>query len=139
MAEWFRFSSNASITNVGDSSVSEVTGLHNQLVNLWEDSDLVIVDGIVTLNVDTDTIMGCRFVRRPEFAVIGDLSETSPEENDPDIWYSFFVGKGASIFRLRSKFTIYPQYEFFTTLWKEQGPSAASSILIAARVLVQKK
>ncbi len=139
MANWIRFSASSDITTVGAHESSEITSLHNQLTNPWEDSDLVIVDGIVTINVDTENIMGVRFVRGPEGQVASDYTDTAPEENDPNLWYSYFVGKGASIFRLRSKFTIFPQYEFWVTRWKEQGPAASAQVLVAGRLLVQKK
>ncbi len=139
MAEWFRISRDDSITNVGDHVTSEINSLHNQMVNLWEDSDLVIVDGIVTINVDTDNIMGVRFLVASEDHVIGDFTDTFPQENSSQIYYSFFTGKGSHIFRFRSDKTIPPQYTFFVTTWKESGPAAVSRVLMAARLYIQKK
>ncbi len=139
MAEWFRISRDDSITTVGAHVTSEINTLHNQMTNLWEDSDLVIVDGIVTINVDTDNIMGVRFVIASEDHSTVDFTDTFPQENSPQIWYSWFVGKGSHIFRIRSAKSIPPQYTFFITTWKESGPAAATNVLTAARLYVQKK
>ncbi len=139
MAEWLRFSTDVDITTVGAHVTGEITALHNQDTELWQDSDLVIVDGIVTINVDTDNICGVRLVRQDESGDATDLTDTAPQENSPNIWYSWFAGKGSSIFRLRSKFTIPPQHQFFITAWKENGPVASTNILVAGRLLVVKK
>ncbi len=139
MAEWIRINTDRSITTVGAHDTTEISILHNQLTNLWEDSDLVIVDGIVTINVDTHNIMGCRIVRANETLQASDFSDTVPEENSPDIWYSWFAPFGGSIFRCPSKFSIFPQYQVWLTVWKDSGPTAATNILVGGRLLVQKK
>ncbi len=138
MAEWIRGSIHDSLGAAGAHVNTEETQLHNQTDNIFEDSDLVIVDGFLTIMTDTDDMCGFRFVRQQEGIVAGDFSELVPAENDPAIWYSMFVGRGPLVYRLISKFTIFPQYKLWATSWKEDG--STTTILHAGyRLLVVKK
>ncbi len=138
MALWIRGSVSSTLGSVGSHSNTEESQLHNQTDNVFEDSDLVIVDGFLTLITDTDALCGFRFVRRPEEDVDGDINENDPQEGDPRIWYSMFHARGPVTYRLRSKFTIFPQHKLWSTSWKEAG--AASTVLSAGwRLLVVKK
>ncbi len=136
MAIWVRGSQ--AITLSGGNGSQEFTSLHNETDNPFEDSDLVIVDGFLTLITDTDDLMGFRFVRQREDLITTDLNDNLPPEGDPSIWYSMFHGRGPTTYRLRSKFTIPPQYKFWTTIWKELG--SASTVMNAGwRLLIVKK
>ncbi len=138
MAQWFRGSISATLVTVGVHDNNEEAQLHNQSTDIFDASDLVIVDGFLTLITDTDDLCGFRFVRQREDLLTGDLNENLPPEGDPAIWYSMFHGRGPVTYRLRSKFTIYPEYKIWTTMWKERG--ANSTVFSAGwRLLVVKK
>ncbi len=138
MAEWIRGRHSVTQTSAGTHEAAEEAQLHNQTDNIFEDSDLVIVDGFLTLHSDTDDLMGFKFVRGREDLISTDYDEDTPPENSPDLWYSMFTARGPQVYRLRSKFTIYPQYKLWTIAWKEAG-SASTNLHAGYRLLVQKK
>ncbi len=138
MAEWIRGAVHDSLSSAGSHINTEETQLHNQTDNIFEDSDLVVVDGFLQLFTNTDDLCGFRFTRQREDLITTDISELIPPENSPDIWYSMYAVRGPTIYRLRSKFTIYPQYKLWATTWKEDGASA-TTLHAGYRLLVQKK
>ncbi len=138
MAIWVRGGASGSLAGAGVHLNFEETQLHNETDNLFEDSDLVIVDGFLVLHTDSDDLCGFRFVRQREDLGTADLTEDLPPESDPGIWYSMFTARGPVTYRLRSKFTIFPQWKLWSTMWKEDG--AVTTVLHAGwRLLVQKK
>ncbi len=138
MAEWIRGAVHDALTSAGSHVNTEETQLHNQTDNIFETSDLVIVDGFLTLFTDTDDLCGFRFVRQREDLLTADISETVPPENSSDIWYSMYTVRGPLVYRLPSKFTIYPEYKLWVTTWKEDG-TTATVLHGGYRLLVQKK
>ncbi len=139
MALWERFSATASITTVGNHSVTELIHNGQSTDDLFHEHPLVVVDGIVTIITDTDDLMGARLVVAHEIIVAGDLSDVVPDEHDAAIYYSWFCGRGPLVFRLQSKKTILPEHKLWLTLWKEQGDSAAANIHFGMRAYIQRK
>ncbi len=110
MAHWLRFQREESGLSIGNHGNVEL--LHNDLPSFeeWQSGDLVIVDGIVTVHIDIQTMMaGVRLLVASEHLGTGDLDWDNPQPFDPMVYYSWFVGGGPVVFRLRSKKTIHPE------------------------------
>ncbi len=90
----------------------------------WDDHDLTIVDGQLTVIGDTDDLVGIRFILAHEDVVDGDLDDTDPSAEDPQVWYSFWSARGPLVFRLISKKTIHPEQKMWIQVWKGQGSTA---------------
>jgi len=138
MPEWVRHKFSAALSTEGSHSNSEIVQLHNQTDNLFEDSDLFIVDGLVGIISDIDDLVAVRLVVPPETVTDAQLSDVNPEENSPMIKYSWWAGRGFVLYRIASTIRIPPQFKAWLTLWKESG-STSSIIRVGARLFVHKK
>ncbi len=137
MASWERFSASAAITSLGNHANTEVFSNAAAPQQFYE-SKITVVDGIVTCLADSDDLWGARLIVAHELIVTGDISDTVPDEHDPGIFYSWFVGRGPLVFRLRSKKTVPPEHKLWLTLWKEQGSATSANIHLGMRYLVQR-
>ncbi len=125
MAVWERYDGNSQITTVGDHANVEV--FHNdQGDENFEFADVVGVDGILTVITDTDDLCGVRMIVASNLVTTGDLNENSPAPHERGIWYSFYVGRGPLVFRMRSKKTVAPDHKLWINIWKAQGNSLTS-------------
>ncbi len=138
MANWIRFSASNSITTVGAHANNEITDIHNQSDNIFEDQDLFIVDGFVHIQTDTDDLCGVRLLVIPEEMTTSNISDVTPQENSPLIKYSWWCSRGPLPYRIRSIIRIPPQHEVWITSWKEQGANA-TVINVGARFLIVAK
>ncbi len=120
MAIWQRYSHAPTVVTAGDHSNLEL--LHNQATSDdFQSADLVIVDGIVVVNTDTDNLCGVRLLVADEIIQTANLSEVDPEDWSDMIYYSWFAARGPLVFRLRSKRTLHPEEKLWSQVWKEQG------------------
>ncbi len=125
MPVWERYDGSHSVTAVGNHVNQEVFA-NAQADENFEASDVVGVDGILTVITDTDDLCGLRLIVAPEEMVTADITEDVPQPHNRMIWYSWFVGRGPMVFRLRSKKTVPPEHKLWITGWKAQGSSATA-------------
>ncbi len=92
----------------------------------FEASDVVAVDGILTVITDTDDLCGLRLIVAPEEMVTGDITEDIPQPHNRMVWYSWFVARGPMVFRLRSKKTVPPEHKLWVTTWKARGATSTA-------------
>ncbi len=119
----FRADSQATLTAVGDHINLEV--LSNQSgAEPWDDHDLTIVDGQLTVITDTDNLCGARFIVANEAIGDSDLNEDNPAPEDDMVWYSFWAARGPLVFRLVSKKTVHPEHKLWIQVWKARGADA---------------
>lgn len=136
MAHWLRFDHTATLLTVGDHNNLEL--LHNDLPSFeeWQSGDLVIVDGIVTVAVDTlGSLIGVRLLVASEHLGTADLDEDNPQPFDPMVYYSWYVAGGPVVFRLRSKKTVHPEEKLWLQTWKAQGVTSPI-VLVGLHLLV---
>lgn len=117
MPVWERYHGEDTLGAVGTNVNTEIF-FNTQADENFEASDVVGVDGILTVLTDTDALCGVRLIVAPSGLVSGDLTEDIPNPHDRMIWYSWFVGRGPMVFRLRSKKTIPPEYKLWMQSWK---------------------
>ncbi len=118
MPVWERYDGEHTLTGtIGSHENQEI--FHNfQADENFEASDVVAVDGILTIITDTDDLCGVRLVVAPEEMVTTDIDEDIPQPHNKMIWYSFYAGRGPMVFRLRSKKTVSPEHKLWITSWK---------------------
>ncbi len=134
MPNWSTVLHSATLSTQGAHDNSEL--LYNQLEagdEPWENRDVVVVDGIVTVISNSDDLIGVRLLVAHEIIVDGDLSDTQPSDPDDMIWYTWFAGRGPLVFRIRSKRTIPTQYKLWGQMYKALG-STSTAILVAYRL-----
>ncbi len=133
MPIWERYGRDFSVTAINDQSTSVV--FHNQEdTDNFQNADVVIVDGIVTVLTNTDDLCGVRLLVAPEILTTADLAFPAPDPHDRMVYYSWFCGRGPLVFRLRSKRTIPPENRLMVQGWKEEG-TALTSIKIGIHLL----
>ncbi len=120
MPVWERYDGNATLSAVGQHSNQEVFA-NAQADENFEASDVVGVDGILTVITDTDNLCGIRLIVAPEEMVSADINEDVPQPHNRMVWYSFYAARGPMVFRLRSKKTVHPEHKLWINLWKAQG------------------
>ncbi len=126
MPVWERYDFGQTLAAVGDHSNREV--FHNEQADEnFEASDVVIVDGIVTIITDTDDICGVRMLVVPEEILTASLTEDVPQPHNDMVYYSWYAARGPMVFRLRSKRTIPPEHKLWIQSWKAGG--TASTVL----------
>ncbi len=138
---WERFSHSETLTTAGSHGNFEIFSNQPDPAaggDALLQREVVIVDGIVTVQCDTDMMSGVRLVVAHELIVDGDLSDTVPTEEDDMIYYSWFVSRGPMVFRLRSKKTIHPNEKLWLTIWKELG-ATSTIIRVAGRLFMVPK
>ncbi len=137
MPIWERYDQRNSVTNVGDHVNTNVLTNEEDTDN-FQNADLIIVDGIITILTSTDDLCGVRLVVMPEVVVTGSITEDLPTPDSRAVWYSFFCGRGPLVFRMKSKKTIPPQNKLWVTAWKAQGTSV-TAIDVGLMLLLQLK
>ncbi len=137
MAIWERYDQSTILASVGTHTNTEV--LHNEEdTDNFQNADLVLVDGIVTIVTNDDNLVGVRFIIAHEALVDADLDENVPSPDSRMVWYSFFAARGPLIFRLKSKKTLFPQHKLWLQVWKAQGTNT-TTIRTGEMVLMQLK
>lgn len=123
MPVWERYDRANTLTSIGDHANDEV--LHNfQADENFESSDLVIVDGIMTIVTDTSNLVGVRLLIVPEEILTATLNEDTPQPHNDMVYYSWYAAQGPIVFRLRSKRTIPPEHKLWVQSWKARGTDA---------------
>ncbi len=126
MPIWERYSGGVQFITQGSHYNEQV--FHNQEdTDNFQSADVIIVDGILTVNTDSDDLMGIRLLVVPELLVDGDLTEDAPAPHDRMVYYSWYAARGPLVFRLRSKKTIPPENKLWVQTWKAGG-SATTQI-----------
>ncbi len=120
MAIWERYSQQTNLSTVATHTNFQIF-TNSQTDELFESSDVVIVDGIVIVHCDTDDLCGFRLLILPPNVTSGEIDENDPAPFDPAVYYSWFYSRGPLVFRLRSKKTIFPGYSLWGQSWKEKG------------------
>lgn len=114
----------------GDTLVAEETHINTELFanaqadENFEASDVVGVDGILTVLTDTDDLCGVRLLVVPEEMLTATMDENVPQPHNRMIWYSWFASRGPMVFRLRSKKTIPPEHKLWIQTWKASGTTS---------------
>ncbi len=125
MAIWERYQGEQSVTTVGVHANTEV--FHNQEdTDNFQNADIVGVDGVLTVLTADDDLIGIRLLVCHELLTSGDLHEDDPTPDAPQVWYTFFAGRGPMVFRLRSKKTVPPQHKLWVQSWKAAGSLTTS-------------
>ncbi len=120
MPIWERYDGEGGVTAVGNHINTEV--FHNEEdTDNFQNADVIIVDGILTVITDTDDLVGIRTLVCPELLTTVDLTEDNPGPHDRMVYYSWFAGRGPLVFRLRSKKTIPPEHKLWMQVWKARG------------------
>ncbi len=120
MPVWERYDGESSITAEGIHSNTQIFA-NAQGDENFEASDVVGVDGILTVITDSDNLCGVRLIVAPEEMGTADLTEDVPQPHNRMVWYSWFVARGPMVFRLRSKKTVHPEHRLWITVWKARG------------------
>ncbi len=135
MAIWERYQGEMSLTALGDDT-SRVLILNKEDTDNFQNADLVIVDGILTLHTDTDDLIGVRLLIRDEGAT--GLTENDPEPHHRAVYYEWFTARGPVIHRLLSKRTVPPNHNLIIQGWKASG-TTSTTFRYGLRVLFQLK
>lgn len=133
MPVWERYHGGDVISTAGGSITTEIFA-NAQADENFEAADLVIVDGIITFLTDTDDLCGARLLVVPEEVLIGALTEDAPQPHSDLVYYSWFLGRGPMVFRLRSKRTVPPEHKLYMQTWKAVG-SATTTIQYGMHLL----
>ncbi len=132
MPIWERYDKTTTITSVGAHSNFELLSNEEDTDN-FQNADLVLVDGILTIITNTDDLCACRLIVAHEALVTGDLTEDVPAPDSRMVWYTFYVGRGPLVFRMKSKKTVPPQNKLWLQMWKAQG---GNSTIMHAGILL---
>ncbi len=125
MAVWERYHGLHTLTAEGQ-SVQEQVFNNLQADENFEASDVVAVDGIMTLISDTDDLCGFRILVVSQQITVGNLTEDEPQPHSQEVYYSWFCGRGPMVFRLRSKRTVPPEHQMVVQGWKASGTTATA-------------
>ncbi len=123
MPVWERYDGGSTIAAVGDHANTEVFA-NAQADENFEASNVVAVDGILTVITDTDDLCGVRLLVVPEEMLTATLTEDVPQPHNRMVWYSFYAARGPMVFRLRSKKTIPPEHKLWIQVWKASGTTS---------------
>ncbi len=140
MAVWERYDGSGVLGSLGDHINREL--FHNQQADEnFEASDVVIVDGILTLITDTDDLCGVRLLVVPEEIASASLTEDVPQPHNQMVYYSWFAARGPMVFRLRSKRTIPPEHKLWIQTWKANtgGGSTSTTLRYGIHLLLVAK
>ncbi len=133
MPVWERYDIDPVVTAQGDHSNTAV--FHNEEdTDNFQSADVVIVDGIVTVLTNTDDLCGVRMLIASELLLTGDLTEDQPNPHDDQVYYSWYVGRGPLVFRLRSKRIVPPEHKLWVQVWKARG-STATTVAVGLHLL----
>lgn len=129
MVEWVRDSFSTSLTAEGADDGQDI--LHNSGAQLpvgfpEEGGHLTVVDGIVTVQVDTDDLVAVQLVVAHELVTITDLTTTVPSANDPAIHYRWYTSRGPAFFRIRSKKSVPQESRYMLHVFKARGANASN-------------
>ncbi len=124
MAVWERYQKGNTLSTVNTHVTDEI--FHNQAAvgQNFQSSDVVCVDGIVSVITDTDDLCGVRLLVTDENLTIVD--EDDPEPHSHLVYYSWFVARGPSYFRLLSKKTVPPESKMYVQTWKALGGTSTT-------------
>ncbi len=137
MALWERYDTQSIVTAVGDHTVSNVL-LNEEDTDNFQNADLAIVDGIVTVITNSDDLVGVRLLLTDEIVDINDINEGDPEPGNRMVWYTWFCARGPLIFRLRSKRLLHPHHFLRMNIWKARG-TTATTVNVGMNFLLQLK
>lgn len=126
MAIWERFSTENTLSTAATHTNNLL--LHNQEdTDNFQNADIVLVDGILTVITDTDDLCGVRLILMHELIEDdANLDEGNPQPDSRQVWYTFFCARGPLVFRLRSKKTLWPQHKLYLQAWKEKGGTSTT-------------
>ncbi len=133
MPVWDRQGNAVAVTAPGD-HINVSLFLNDQSDEVFEQGDVVIVDGIVMINTDNDDMVGVRLIVAHQLLVTADLTENDPPPHDSMIYYSWFSARGPVVYRLRSKKTIPPEHRLWLQIWKQTG-SIATTVRVGTHLL----
>ncbi len=136
MAIWERYQKSRTITNVGD-AFGDLLLTNDITDNNFLSSDLVIVDGIITISGSTDNLCGTRLLVLDQDDT-NTADENNPEPHHPSVYYTWFSAKGMVSFRLRSKKTLPPEHKLWLQSWKAGG-ALAHDIHVGLLLYIQLK
>jgi len=137
MALWERYQGEQTLVTLGSHHNREL--LYNEEdTDNFQQADLVVVDGIVTLHTDTDDLVGARLLVLHDSILTGVFNENDPSPDDPQVYYNFFIARGPLPFRLRSKKTIPPSHKLWLQLWKAAG-TTSTVVRFGVQVYLQLK
>ncbi len=125
MPVWERYHNAQTVAAAGDHNNQEIFA-NAQGDENFEASDVVAVDGILTVITDTDDLCGVRLIVAPEEMVTADINEDVPQPHNRMVWYSFYAARGPMVFRLRSKKTVHPEHKLWITVWKASGTTSTT-------------
>ncbi len=123
MPVWERYSGQNTLVAGGEHINTNVFS-NTQSDENFESSDVVAVDGILTVQTDTDDLCGVRLLVLDGTISSGSITESDPAPHERGVWYSFFAARGPMVFRLRSKKTVPPAFNLWLETWKEQGSTS---------------
>ncbi len=136
MAIWERYNGIYALTTVGSDSSSSIL-TNNEDTDNFQNADLVVVDGILTLHTDSDDLFGFRLLIMD--AGIYPVNEDDPNPHHQEVWYEWFVARGPMVFRLRSKRTLHAGQHLVVQAWKASGVATSANIHYGMRLLLQLK
>lgn len=112
--------------------------LNKEDTDYFQNADVVVVDGIITVVTDTDDLVGVRLLVVNENFLDAELTEDDPTPGSPLVYYTWFAARGPLVFRLRSKKTIPVDHKLWLQTWKALG-STATIIRVGLLLLYQVK
>ncbi len=125
MAIWERYSFAGTLST--EQSFANTELFHNEEdTDNFQNADVVIVDGIVTVITDSDDLCGVRLLIAHELLLTASLVYGNPGPSDVMNYYQWFVGRGPLVFRLRAKRTIPPQFKLWAQIFKEKGTTSTA-------------
>ncbi len=120
MPIWERYDRGNTLVAAGF-HVNDSVLLNEEDTDNFQNADIVIVDGIVTVVTDTDDLVGVRLMVIHNSLASADINEDAPKPHEPQVYYSWYCARGPLVFRLRSKKTIPPGHRLWLQTWKAQG------------------
>ncbi len=137
MPIWERYDETVALSTVG---AHQNTKLFTNLEDTdhFQNADVTIVDGIVTIITDTDDLCMVRLIIADELVTDAEINEDTPATSDRMHYYTWYCGRGPLIFRLRSKRTIATSESIWLNVSKALGANV-TNIHVGLMLLFQLK
>ncbi len=132
MAEWIDGSFEGTLTTAQTADGA---------VELWQNNDTpnhdrTIVDGFVTIMVNTDALHDVTlYAPAPNFAVAADFTFADPSRNEPIVWYRFGCAAGPLVYRIKSQRTLGAKEEVWAMTRQLRG-SISSVVRVQWQFLI---